>query len=139
MSEISVDTAKNERNIFDRGLPFTLARDFEWESALIFRDDRRNYGEPRFKALGYIDGRLFVLVYTPRFPAIHVISLRTANAAQAELPSPERPVLLSANVDCAAGDHRVTIVMLARRTRSRRIQFMHDLGGCDRRGFGRLY
>ncbi len=89
MSEISFDPTKNERNIFDRGLPFTLARDFEWESALIFRDDRRNYGEPRFKALGYIDGRLFVLVYTPRFPAIHVISLRKANQREVRLHDQE--------------------------------------------------
>ncbi len=89
MSEISFDPTKNERNIFDRGLPFTLARDFEWDSALIFRDDRRNYGEPRFKALGYIDGRLFVLVYTPRFPAIHVISLRKANQREVRLHDQE--------------------------------------------------
>ncbi len=79
MFEISYDPAKNERNIIERALPFTMANHFEWDTALIFRDDRRNYGEPRFKALGYIDGRLFVLVYTPRYPAIHIISLRKAN------------------------------------------------------------
>lgn len=89
MFEISFDPAKNERNILERGLPFILVEDFDWESALIFRDDRRNYGEPRFKALGYLLRRLHVLVYTPRFPAIHVISLRKANQREVKFHDQE--------------------------------------------------
>lgn len=77
--KISYDPAKNVRNIADRGLSFELARAFEWGSALIVEDARKDYGERRFQALGYISGRLHMLVFTRRGPAVHVISLRKAN------------------------------------------------------------
>ncbi len=89
MFKISFDPAKNERNILERRLPFSLVQHFEWDSALIVPDDRWNYGEPRFRALGYLLGRLHVLVYTPRFPAIHVISLRKANQREVRLHDQE--------------------------------------------------
>jgi len=76
---MSFDPAKNERNIAERGLSFDLAAEFEWADALIVQDDRRDYGEPRFQAPGYIGERLHVLVFTPRGQALHVISLRKAN------------------------------------------------------------
>ena len=77
--DISYDPPKNERNIDIRQLSFELARDFEWESALIQEDKRREYKERRFQALGFIGERLFMLVFTPRVPKLHVISLRKAN------------------------------------------------------------
>jgi uncharacterized protein len=52
--KVSYDPAKNARNIADRGLSFELARAFEWGSALIIEDARKDYGEQRFQALGYI-------------------------------------------------------------------------------------
>ena len=33
---------------------------------LIRADDRKDYGEERFTALGHVDGELFTLVFTPR-------------------------------------------------------------------------
>jgi len=36
------------------GVFFAAAADFEWESALVRADTRRNYGEPRFTAIGLI-------------------------------------------------------------------------------------
>jgi uncharacterized protein len=42
-------------------------------------DDRRDYGEVRKIATGYIDGRLFVCVFTERKTAKRIISLRKAN------------------------------------------------------------
>jgi uncharacterized protein len=76
---ISFDPAKNERNIAARGISFECAAAFEWDTALIVEDTRRDYGERRFQALGLIDGRLHVLVFTPRAGKTHVISLRKAN------------------------------------------------------------
>lgn len=76
---ISFDPAKNERNIATRGISFERAAAFEWDTALIAEDSRRDYGEGRFQALGIIDGRLHVLVFTPRAGKTHVISLRKAN------------------------------------------------------------
>ena len=76
---ISFDPRKNERNIAERGLSFELVEEFEWDSALVVEDSRRDYGEQRFQALGLIDGRLHALVFTPRVGRVHVISLRKAN------------------------------------------------------------
>ena len=61
------------------GIPFDLAAMFEWDCALIVEDVRRDYGESCFQALGRIDGRLYMLVFTPRKGTPHVISFRRAN------------------------------------------------------------
>ena len=66
MHEISFDPAKSARNALSRGLPFEAVADFEWDSALIAEDLRRDYGERRFQALGWIHARLCALVFTPR-------------------------------------------------------------------------
>jgi uncharacterized DUF497 family protein len=42
---ITFDPGKNERNIAERGLPFELVEDFEWDGALIVEDVRKDYGE----------------------------------------------------------------------------------------------
>lgn len=65
-----------------RGLPFTLVAQFDWTSAIIQTDERKDYGEIRFRALGRIDQRLHALVFTPRNNQVHVISLRKANARE---------------------------------------------------------
>lgn len=77
--DFSFDPAKDERNVATRGLSFARAADFDWSSALILEDTRHDYGERRFQALGFIEYRLHMLVYTPRMQGIHVISLRKAN------------------------------------------------------------
>jgi hypothetical protein len=82
MVTISFDSAKNERNVAIRGISFERAVAFEWDSALIVEDTRKDYGERRFQALGLIDGRLHVLVFTPRAGKTHVISLRKANGRE---------------------------------------------------------
>ncbi len=82
---ISFDPRKNERNIAERGLSFELVEEFEWDSALVVEDARRDYGEQRFQALGLIADRLHALVFTPRAGRVHVISLRKANRREVRL------------------------------------------------------
>jgi uncharacterized DUF497 family protein len=77
--DISFDAAKNARNIATRGNSFEQALTFEWDSALIVADTRRDYGERRFQAFGLIAERLHVLVFMPRSRKTHIISLRKAN------------------------------------------------------------
>jgi uncharacterized DUF497 family protein len=77
--DISFDAAKNARNVVTRGISFEQAVAFEWDSALIVADTRKDYGERRFQAFGLIAERLHVLVFTPRSEKTHVISLRKAN------------------------------------------------------------
>lgn len=79
-TEITFDPAKNAANIRERGLPFSLVKDeFDWASAQVVEDRRRDYGEPRYRALGFIGPRLHAVVYTPRAAGMQVISLRKAN------------------------------------------------------------
>jgi uncharacterized DUF497 family protein len=79
VTDISFDPAKNERNIAIRGISFEVAEQFEWDTAIVVEDLRKEYGEQRFQALGFIAGRLHAMVFTPRAGKIHVISLRRAN------------------------------------------------------------
>jgi uncharacterized protein len=76
---ITYDPIKNARNIALRGISFDRASEFDWSGALVVEDDRKDYGEARFQALGYIEERLHMLVFTPRAGGLHVISLRKAN------------------------------------------------------------
>ena len=76
---LSYDPAKSERNEALRGLPFSLAEDFDWTSALIVEDTRKDDTEPRYQALGLLGEQLHMLVFTPRGATVHVISLRRAN------------------------------------------------------------
>lgn len=77
--KIEFDSEKNDRNIRERGISFAQARDFDWDGAQVWRDTRRDYGEERFIALGFIGARLHSLVFTARGDAVRIISLRKAN------------------------------------------------------------
>lgn len=63
LMEIDDDPAKNAENIKARGISFDAAADFDFETALIVVDDRKDYGETRYRALGLIAGRLHALVF----------------------------------------------------------------------------
>lgn len=76
---VTYDSAKSKRNEAERGLPFGLADEFDWSTALILEDTRKNYGERRYQAIGMIGEDLHMLVFTPRDGSVHVISLRRAN------------------------------------------------------------
>jgi uncharacterized DUF497 family protein len=77
--EIDFDPVKNERNIRERGLSFERAAEFEFETAAQFEDTRRDYGERRLVALGYVDERLHALCFMEIVGGIRVISFRRAN------------------------------------------------------------
>jgi uncharacterized DUF497 family protein len=79
---IYYDSAKSDWNERERGLSFDRVRDFDFGSALIAMDDRRDYGEIRYVAIGLIGGRLHVLCFTDAMGGIRVISLRKANARE---------------------------------------------------------
>jgi len=76
------DPGKAAANQAKHGLSFEAAAGFDWSTALVARDGRADYGEPRFKALGFIDDRLCVMIFTERGDAVRIISLRRANARE---------------------------------------------------------
>lgn len=77
--EITCDPAKNASNIELRGLSFERAADFDFETAKIWQDLRKPYPESRLVAIGYLDDRLHVLVFSETERGIRVISFRKAN------------------------------------------------------------
>ena len=77
--EITFDSAKNERNIRERGLPFERVAKFDFVTATFLLDKRRNYGEVRRIAIGYLDGRLHFLCFVEIPDGLRVISFRKAN------------------------------------------------------------
>jgi len=77
--DVEFDKAKNEKNIVKHGISFVEAADFDYFSAQIEVDSRKDYGETRYIALGYLYERLHVLCCVERPNGIRVISLRKAN------------------------------------------------------------
>jgi uncharacterized DUF497 family protein len=73
------DERKRAANLRKHGVDFAIAERFEFDTALIVVDDRKNYGEVRYRAIGMIDDRLHVLIFTARGALTRIISLRRAN------------------------------------------------------------
>jgi uncharacterized DUF497 family protein len=68
------DEAKRRRNIVERGVDFRLVtRIFEGRTVEA-ADDRRDYGEARYRALGRVGDEFFLVVYTWRGPVRRIIS-----------------------------------------------------------------
>lgn len=82
MTRITYDPTKNQRNIDARGLSFDQVADFEFESALVQVDERFDYGETRYVALGFLHGRVHVLCFAEAPDGIRVISFRKANSRE---------------------------------------------------------
>ncbi|WP_341674955.1 BrnT family toxin [Niveibacterium sp. SC-1] len=80
--EITFDPAKDAANTAKHGVSLALAEQFEWDSAVVWPDTRRNYGEARMVALGYIADRLFCVAFVDRPDARRIISLRKANSRE---------------------------------------------------------
>ena len=81
--KITFDPAKNARNVRERGLSFERVAEVDFNDALIYVDDREDYGETRYIAICYLDRRLHVLCFTETRDGIRVISFRRANRREA--------------------------------------------------------
>ena len=81
--KIDFDVIKNAKNIQERGLSFERALEFDFLSATYLIDDRKEYGECRQIAIGYLDGRLHFLCFVQTPDGIRVVSFRKANSREA--------------------------------------------------------
>ena len=74
------DLEKDEINQAKHGISLAQASEFDWESALERVNDRFEYGEVRFVAIGLIGSRVYVMVFTEgsEEEALRIISLRPA-------------------------------------------------------------
>lgn len=85
MRDIEFDPLKDAVNRAKHGVSLSRAVDFDWSTAVIRPDPRGGYGESRFVATGLLDGRVHVLVYTPRDDRVRVIGLRKANQREVRI------------------------------------------------------
>jgi uncharacterized DUF497 family protein len=83
--EYEWDAAKAGANRRKHDVSFSAVLDFDWSTSLVVADDRADYGEPRWLALGMIGERLHSLAFTIRSDRIRVISLRTASRKERAL------------------------------------------------------
>lgn len=77
--DILYDPVKSARNIETRDLSFDRAAEFDFVTAKLWQDTRHDDPETRYVALGYLDDRLHVLVFSECVAGIRVISFRKAN------------------------------------------------------------
>ncbi|MFM0276854.1 BrnT family toxin [Paraburkholderia sediminicola] len=76
---IEFDPVKDQINQGKHGVSLAMAEAFEMDVALVWRDDRFDYSEERFTALGPIGDRIYSLSFTMRGETLRAISLRKAN------------------------------------------------------------
>jgi len=73
------DESKNQSNLIKHGFDFADAYRIFNLPMVVDLDERENYGEDRFVAIGLLDGRVVVIVYTePDAEIIRIVSLRKA-------------------------------------------------------------
>jgi uncharacterized protein len=77
--KITYDPAKRAWTIQERGLDFEDAAKVFAGLELTDLDEREDYGEDRYQTMGLLDGRLVMVVWTPRGEDRHVISMRKCN------------------------------------------------------------
>ena len=77
--KMEFDAVKRAATLELRGLDRTRAGEVFDGPTLTVEGDWRNYGETRFITVGFLDGTMVVLVWTPRNDGYRIISMRKAN------------------------------------------------------------
>lgn len=77
--KITFDNVKRLQTLADRKVDFEDAAQVFAGLTLTVKDDRFDYGEDRFQTVGFLAGRMVMIVWTPRGDARHVISMRKCN------------------------------------------------------------
>jgi uncharacterized DUF497 family protein len=81
---ILFDPGKDAANKRKHGISLSRAEDFDFEAAVFVIDDREDYGEVRFRAVGFLDARLYSLVFMLDGENVRAISLRKATRHEAK-------------------------------------------------------
>ena len=72
-------SGKDATNLRNHGLSLAAAAELSWDAALVWIDDRADYGEVRMVALAPLGDILYFVAFADREPARRIISLRRAN------------------------------------------------------------
>jgi uncharacterized DUF497 family protein len=82
--KIEFDPEKRQQTLSGRGLDFCRAGEVFAGRHYTADDLRQDYGEPRKITAGLLDGRMVVMVWTPRGESRRIISMRKANEREIE-------------------------------------------------------
>ncbi len=77
-SSFEWDENKRLSNIRKHGIDFLDVEIIFEQDTVIIEDNRLNYDEKRWLALGLLKERVVVVVYTERHPKLRIISIRKA-------------------------------------------------------------
>ena len=78
------DPAKQQNTLKARGLDFARAAEVFAGNHLTRQDERKAYAETRYQTVGWLDGRLMMMVWTPRGAARRIISMRKINERETQ-------------------------------------------------------
>jgi uncharacterized DUF497 family protein len=81
---ITCDAKKRDWTLQERGLDLVRAGEVFSGPHFTRADDRKDYGEPRFITVGWLDARLVVFAWTPRGVARRIISMRHCHEREAK-------------------------------------------------------
>ncbi len=83
--EFEWDQAKHALTVQERGIGFDSASRIFQGRVVMWKDDRHDYGEARFRAVGEMEGAILHVVFTWRGVARRIISVRRANRKEVML------------------------------------------------------
>jgi uncharacterized DUF497 family protein len=86
--QISYDPAKRDQTLALRGIDMADAGEVLTGLCVTVEDERFDYGETRLISVGYLRGRMVVIVWTPRDDGARIISIRKANDREIERYAP---------------------------------------------------
>ena len=86
--DIEFDPAKRLATLADRGLDMADAAEVFADAVLTVSDTRLDYGEDRFMTVGYLKGRMVIVIWTMRGTSRRIISLRKANEREQDAYRP---------------------------------------------------
>lgn len=98
---IEFDPAKDLANQDKHGVSLAMAVELDWEAALVWVDERIEYGEARMIALAPTTGILYYVAFVDRGRARRIISLRRANRREVNIMSKvsKRPAVAMPTVE----------------------------------------
>ena len=75
---IEFDPVKDKANLAKHGVSLAMAGKLDWDAALVWVDDRFDYGELRMIALAPETNTLYFVAFVERGDVRRIISLRRA-------------------------------------------------------------
>ena len=89
--KIIFDPVKRAATLQLRSLDFADASLVFAGPVLEIADRRKDYGEVRIQTIGYLAGRMVMVVWTPRGNARHIMSMRYCNDRERKAYGPRIP------------------------------------------------